>query len=186
MSASSPYSGRLAELAVSFALILFLVSCAGPSWDGRYREAMDRVIPDMQRCSLRTPRYVVYSDAGQTRVVPVADLMEQAADAYDRLLDIDTSEEEKNPPSMFTERGNGLLSSRKASVFRHPSGPSTRRSLPRPSMYCSTKRHSITLRPCSSTRVFTSGLISTAGFQARVPVTTPPPQNGTPSVCPCG
>jgi hypothetical protein len=95
MSASSPYSGRLAELAVSFALILFLVSCAGPSWDGRYREAMDRVIPDMQRCSLRTPRYVVYSDAGQTRVVPVADLMEQAADAYDRLLDIDTSEEEK-------------------------------------------------------------------------------------------
>jgi hypothetical protein len=95
MSASVVHSGRLAGLAALSALFFLLVSCASPSWDGRYREAVNRVAPDMQRCVLRTPRYVVYSDAGRARVAPVADLMEQAADAYDEILSLDSAKKEE-------------------------------------------------------------------------------------------
>jgi|GEM_PF-1945542 len=94
-------------LILSFALLAGLLACAGPAWEHRYQAAVARVSPDMTRHCISTPRYRVCSDAEGVVPSDVADFMEQAGTAFERVLGLP-------PPSLaqassdiwlYTDRG---------------------------------------------------------------------------------
>ncbi len=101
------WSGRFdlpLPILLLFASLFGLVSCASPQWDERYQTALAGIAPEMQRYSVETDRYRVYSDTDPGRIALVAEVIEQAADAYDELLGIDPDQSKQSSVYLHGER----------------------------------------------------------------------------------
>lgn len=84
--------------------LIGFVSCASPRWDERYRTVLAGITPEMQRFSVETNRYRVYSDTEAGRIALIAAVIEEAAHTCDELLGIDPDQSKQSTIYLHGER----------------------------------------------------------------------------------